>query len=88
MENVFDNLVITLCKFSTFIMKEASVDEENSGSGGLDVFFKTPEATAILFGENHKAQEALRVLFELVHKNGDILREVSLAHFFIYKKTV
>lgn len=37
----------------------------------------TPEAVALAFGENKKAQLATKTLFQLAHTNGDILREAG-----------
>ncbi|XP_030835951.1 Golgi-specific brefeldin A-resistance guanine nucleotide exchange factor 1 [Strongylocentrotus purpuratus] len=56
--DVFDNLVISLCKFTTLL---------NS--------LETPEATAIAFGSNMKAQVAAKTVFSLAHRHGDILAE-------------
>ncbi|XP_072165610.1 Golgi-specific brefeldin A-resistance guanine nucleotide exchange factor 1-like [Diadema setosum] len=56
--DVFDNLVISLCKFTTLL---------NS--------LETPEATAIAFGSNGKAQVAAKTVFSLAHRHGDILAE-------------
>jgi len=51
MSDVFDNLVISLCKFSTLL------------SANPDL------------GSNVKAQNACRMVFQLVHRHGGILRE-------------
>ncbi|CAD6200037.1 unnamed protein product, partial [Caenorhabditis auriculariae] len=80
MKEVFDNLVIHLCKFSTLTpMREGASDSmEIQRQRGLNerVFHhSSPEGVALAFGENHKAQLATRTLFELLHANGGILRE-------------
>ncbi|CAI5445758.1 unnamed protein product [Caenorhabditis angaria] len=83
MKEVFDNLCIHLCKFTTLTsMREGNgednleisrqrsmVDVNNAG------LIASPESIALGFGENHKAQLAVRTLFYLVHENGNILRE-------------
>ncbi|VDN33053.1 unnamed protein product [Gongylonema pulchrum] len=79
MSDVFDNLVIHLCKFSTLM----STTEGNTGQnlemqrGGVvqEDFCQTAEQIAIAFGENTKAQMAAKAMFQLVHAHGDILRE-------------
>ncbi|XP_076818522.1 Golgi-specific brefeldin A-resistance guanine nucleotide exchange factor 1-like isoform X2 [Clavelina lepadiformis] len=58
MSDVFDNLIVSLCKFTTL------------ANGG-----EAPEAAAIGFGVNGKAQLAARTAFHLAHRHGDILRE-------------
>lgn len=60
MSDVFDNLIINLCKFSTLL----------SGSS-----MENPEQLGVEFGENTKAQLAAKAMFQLVHSHGDILRE-------------
>ncbi len=59
MSDVFDNLIISLCKFSTLM---AAAGE-------------SPEHLPISFGENQKAHMAAKAMFQLVHNHGDILRE-------------
>ncbi|CAJ0942083.1 unnamed protein product, partial [Mesorhabditis belari] len=81
MSDVFDNLIIHLCKFSTLMPKSEGVGEETlelqrQRSAGSELSLQdTPEAIAIRFGENQKAHMAARAFFELVHNHGDILRE-------------
>lgn len=60
MSDVFDNLIINLCKFST-IASASSADN--------------PDQLGIAFGENTKAQLATKAMFQLIHHHGDILRE-------------
>lgn len=60
MSDVFDNLIINLCKFSTLL----------SGSS-----MEYPEHLGVEFGDNLKAQLAAKAMFQLVHSHGDILRE-------------
>jgi len=52
MSDVFDNLIISLCKFTTLI----------SGTGGD-------------LSTSPKSQSSCRLVFQLVHRHGDILRE-------------
>ncbi|CAG0916827.1 unnamed protein product [Notodromas monacha] len=68
MSDVFDNLTITLCKFTTLL----SSNEVSEITEGL---FLSPEAALITFGGNAKAHLALQTVFALAHKHGDILRE-------------
>ncbi|VDN26001.1 unnamed protein product [Gongylonema pulchrum] len=73
MSDVFDNLVIHLCKFSTLM----STTEGNTGQnlemqrGGVvqEDFCQTAEQIAIAFGENTKAQMAAKAMFQLGWKN-------------------
>lgn len=58
MSDVFDNLVISLCKFTTLL----TVNEP-------------PLQFVPLFGMNPKALMATRMVFTLVQKHGDILRD-------------
>lgn len=62
MSDVFDNLVISLCKFTTLLTSAAAA----SGN---------PGATASELGSSIKAQSACRSVFQLVHRHGGILRE-------------
>ncbi|WKY01718.1 hypothetical protein Q1695_015600 [Nippostrongylus brasiliensis] len=80
MKDVFDNLIIHLCKFSTL-----TANSEGHGDDNLEMQRQrnlnevTPgfqhERIALAFGENKKAQMATKTMFELVHASGDILRE-------------
>ncbi|KAK6059165.1 hypothetical protein COOONC_03206 [Cooperia oncophora] len=80
MKDVFDNLIIHLCKFSTL-----ASNSEGHGDDNLEMQRQrnlnevTPgvqhERIAVAFGENRKAQMATKTMFELVHASGDILRE-------------
>jgi hypothetical protein len=45
-------------------------------SNDRDHHWVQPEKLAVAFGENKKAQMAVRAMFELVHQYGDNLREV------------
>ncbi|CAB3401302.1 unnamed protein product [Caenorhabditis bovis] len=85
MKEVFDNLCIHLCKFTTLtsmheggaeenleLQRQRSLQDSNSGHNGNT---SSPEAVSLAFGENHKAQLATKTLFYLVHENGNILRE-------------
>lgn len=56
----FDAVVLTLCTFSTLLYYTGDVNEIT---------------TAVAFGQNPKAQEALKCVFSLVHDNGDCMRE-------------
>ncbi|CEF66676.1 Golgi-specific brefeldin A-resistance guanine nucleotide exchange factor 1 [Strongyloides ratti] len=81
MSDVFDNLIIHLCKFSTLLSPSTdSSDENTSGSGRTttikgSVVPETPENVTVAFAENMKAQLATKTMFQLVHIHGDILRE-------------
>ncbi|CAB03915.3 Golgi-specific brefeldin A-resistance guanine nucleotide exchange factor 1 homolog [Caenorhabditis elegans] len=81
MKEVFDNLCIHLCKFTTLTsMRDGGAgggaDEDvDLSAAALLSHSSSPEAVALAFGENHKAQLATRTLFYLVHENGNILRE-------------
>uniref|UniRef100_A0A8R1Y720 SEC7 domain-containing protein n=1 Tax=Onchocerca volvulus TaxID=6282 RepID=A0A8R1Y720_ONCVO len=79
MSDVFDNLIIHLCKFSTLMSTNEDNPEQNleiQQNGVLNENFnQSAEQIAIAFGENGKAQMAARVMFQLVHAHGDILRE-------------
>ena len=57
--DVFDNLVISLCKFTTLV---------NINAEG-------PEMVPYYFGCNAKAQLAAKTMFQLAHNQGDTLRE-------------
>lgn len=58
MSDVFDNLVISLCKFTTLLTVSDS-----------------PDQFIPIFGMNSKAMLATRMVFSLVQKHGDILRD-------------
>lgn len=60
MSDVFDNLVISLCKFTTLLTASASGN---------------PTPTSSELGSSIKAQSACRSVFQLVHRHGGILRE-------------
>ncbi|VDK26324.1 unnamed protein product [Anisakis simplex] len=80
MSDVFDNLIIHLCKFSTLMTSAEGGAEQNlemQRSGGLtEMTIQNAEQVSIAFGENNKAQMAAKAMFQLVHTHGDILREV------------
>ncbi|KFD71266.1 hypothetical protein M514_04892 [Trichuris suis] len=59
--DVFDNLIISLCKFSTLM-------SVGMGNESVDHFCAS-------FATNTKAQMAAKTMFHLVHNHGDILRE-------------
>ncbi|CAI4230553.1 unnamed protein product [Auanema sp. JU1783] len=78
MKDVFDNLIIHLCKFSSLSSRNEGTEEhlEVRKRSTLDHLPQnSPEIIAISYGTNKKAQEATRVIFELVHQHGDILKE-------------
>uniref|UniRef100_A0A1B0DDP3 Uncharacterized protein n=1 Tax=Phlebotomus papatasi TaxID=29031 RepID=A0A1B0DDP3_PHLPP len=56
----FDALVLTLCKFTTLINVPEDANEI---------------AASVAFGQNGKAQLALKCTFGLVHEHGDTMRE-------------
>ncbi|ROT77625.1 Golgi-specific brefeldin A-resistance guanine nucleotide exchange factor 1 [Penaeus vannamei] len=61
MSDVFDNLVVSLCKFTTLAASTASAE--------------APEHVTVAFGANKKAQLAAKTVFRLVTSHGDILRD-------------
>ncbi|KIH67943.1 Sec7 domain protein [Ancylostoma duodenale] len=80
MKDVFDNLVIHLCKFSTLTGSSEGHNDDNlemqrQRSLNENVPGYQHERISVAFGENRKAQMATRTMFQLVHANGDILRE-------------
>ncbi|ETN68200.1 hypothetical protein NECAME_15948, partial [Necator americanus] len=80
MKDVFDNLVIHLCKFSTLMGNSEGHGDDNleiqrQRSLNENVPSYQHERISVAFGENKKAQMATRTMFQLVHANGDILRE-------------
>ncbi|XP_058825554.1 Golgi-specific brefeldin A-resistance guanine nucleotide exchange factor 1 isoform X2 [Topomyia yanbarensis] len=56
----FDALVLTLCKFTTLLNPPVDVHEIT---------------TNVLFGQNVKAQLAMKTVFALIHDHGDCMRE-------------
>ncbi|TKR64527.1 hypothetical protein L596_025041 [Steinernema carpocapsae] len=81
MSDVFDNLVICLCKFSTLMgsgdnARDHMVNELHRSASMNDTsFLSMADGVAIAYGENNKAQMATKALFEQVHMHGDILRD-------------
>nr|CDP93601.1 BMA-GBF-1, isoform g [Brugia malayi] len=79
MSDVFDNLIIHLCKFSTLMATNEENPEQSLEIRQHGVLIEnsnqSAEQIAIAFGENTKAQMAARAMFQLVHAHGDILRE-------------
>lgn len=68
----FDALILTLCKFTTLVnnqQQQLQVDPNN------DIIVN------VLFGQNTKAQLAMKTLFHLVHEHGNCQRE-SWKHVF------
>ena len=61
MSDVFDNLVISLCKFTTLLSSEAAEE--------------SPYQYIPTFGMNSKGLMATKTVFSLVQKHGDILRD-------------
>ncbi|CAL4066490.1 unnamed protein product [Meganyctiphanes norvegica] len=59
MSDVFDNMIISLCKFTTLTATPT----------------ESPEQIVINFGANKKAQKAAKTVFQLVTTHGDILRD-------------
>lgn len=97
MTNVFDNLIIHLCKFSTlmtlpdgnqnfqfyesFLYRTESINgtmmaEQNSAL--TKSMSSSVEMIPLTFAEDLKAQMAIKIMFHLVHKHGDNLREVCI----------
>ena len=79
MSDVFDNLVISLCKFTTLLTAAAAASSPASAaavSSSVD-----PQSSAnllllpVVFGGNEKALAATRTVFSLVQRHGDILRD-------------
>uniref|UniRef100_H2ZA15 SEC7 domain-containing protein n=1 Tax=Ciona savignyi TaxID=51511 RepID=H2ZA15_CIOSA len=66
--NVFDNLIVSLCKF-TGLTSNGEVRAKHPN------FPQAPDMTTVIFGSNPKAQLAARTMFHLTHRHGDILRE-------------
>uniref|UniRef100_A0A146LBA7 Golgi-specific brefeldin A-resistance guanine nucleotide exchange factor 1 n=1 Tax=Lygus hesperus TaxID=30085 RepID=A0A146LBA7_LYGHE len=62
MSNDFDNLIVTLCKFTAL---HTYLDDKSD----------SPESLSIAFGENHKAKLAAKTVFNLAHRHGDIIRD-------------
>uniref|UniRef100_A0A915DUN0 SEC7 domain-containing protein n=1 Tax=Ditylenchus dipsaci TaxID=166011 RepID=A0A915DUN0_9BILA len=80
MTNVFDNLIIHLCKFSTLMTSSddtsnqlAENAEHENQSKNHNLY--SPEMMTITFAEDKKAQMAAKTMFHLVHTHGDNLRE-------------
>uniref|UniRef100_A0A182JR53 SEC7 domain-containing protein n=1 Tax=Anopheles christyi TaxID=43041 RepID=A0A182JR53_9DIPT len=57
----FDALVLTLCKFTTLLTPPPNDANEITAS--------------VMFGQNVKAQLAMRTVFGLIHEHGDCMRE-------------
>ncbi|GMS87930.1 hypothetical protein PENTCL1PPCAC_10105, partial [Pristionchus entomophagus] len=86
MSDVFDNLAIHLCKFSTLMTAAERAGDDSvelqrqraiaaAAASNDGVAANAPEMIACAFGENTKAHMATRTMFELVLAHGDILRE-------------
>ncbi|XP_019547969.3 Golgi-specific brefeldin A-resistance guanine nucleotide exchange factor 1 isoform X2 [Aedes albopictus] len=56
----FDALVLTLCKFTSLLNPPADVHEITAN---------------VMFGQNAKAQLAMKTVFALIHDHGDCMRE-------------
>ncbi|XP_062554082.1 Golgi-specific brefeldin A-resistance guanine nucleotide exchange factor 1 [Armigeres subalbatus] len=56
----FDALILTLCKFTSLLNPPADVHEITAN---------------VLFGQNSKAQLAMKTVFALIHDHGDCMRE-------------
>lgn len=84
MSNEFDNLTLSLCKF-TMLLNPVEVrisrlinlfsEIRLYLSLGQYSFLQNPESLTVSFGMNPKARLAARTVFSLVHDHGDILRE-------------
>uniref|UniRef100_A0A182R4X8 SEC7 domain-containing protein n=1 Tax=Anopheles funestus TaxID=62324 RepID=A0A182R4X8_ANOFN len=57
----FDALILTLCKFTTLLTPPSNDSNEITAS--------------VMFGQNVKAQLAMRTVFGLIHEHGDCMRE-------------
>ncbi|XP_052891953.1 Golgi-specific brefeldin A-resistance guanine nucleotide exchange factor 1 [Anopheles moucheti] len=57
----FDALILTLCKFTTLLTPPPNDANEITAS--------------VMFGQNVKAQLAMRTVFGLIHEHGDCMRE-------------
>ncbi|CAJ0968626.1 unnamed protein product [Ranitomeya imitator] len=80
LSDVFDNLIISLCKFTTLssedwrianvvpIFKKGSKSEPGN-------YRPAVENIPTVFGSNPKAHIAAKTVFHLAHRHGDILRE-------------
>eukprot|EP00211_Chloroparvula_japonica_P000578 CAMPEP_0119128316 /NCGR_PEP_ID=MMETSP1310-20130426/6523_1 /TAXON_ID=464262 /ORGANISM="Genus nov. species nov., Strain RCC2339" /LENGTH=1743 /DNA_ID=CAMNT_0007118647 /DNA_START=195 /DNA_END=5422 /DNA_ORIENTATION=- len=70
--DVFDNIVVTLCKFSSLLPTVGRASLYASAGGG---WLYTDHDAVISFADNRKAQAVCETLFELVNHHGHVLRE-------------
>ncbi|CAD5221044.1 unnamed protein product [Bursaphelenchus xylophilus] len=75
MTDVFDNLIIHLCKFSTLMSSiETRALNGDAESDYRKSLSDSPDQAVYAFGENFKAQLSTKLMFDLIHKHGDHLR--------------
>jgi brefeldin A-resistance guanine nucleotide exchange factor 1 len=84
MTDVFDNLIIHLCKFSTLMGSFDLTDSSNSkakdhqqldsGYSSKTSVSEHPDQAVYAFAQNYKAQISTQLMFQLIRKHGDNLR--------------
>uniref|UniRef100_A0A914YMM4 SEC7 domain-containing protein n=1 Tax=Panagrolaimus superbus TaxID=310955 RepID=A0A914YMM4_9BILA len=73
---VCDNLIIQLHKFASFIPGIEALHEKDDEAASQHILsYKNVEYAVCNFVENKKARLALSTMLELIHANGDFLRE-------------
>uniref|UniRef100_A0AC35FHM7 SEC7 domain-containing protein n=1 Tax=Panagrolaimus sp. PS1159 TaxID=55785 RepID=A0AC35FHM7_9BILA len=73
---VCDNLIIQLHKFASFIPGIEALHEKDDEAASQHILsYKNIEYAVCNFAENKKARLALSTMLELIHANGDFLRE-------------
>ena len=79
MSDVFDNIVISLCKFTALSAQhEVSLSltfKDMFRRLWIFLFSKSIDQISVNFGMNNKAQLACKTVFQLTHNHGDILRD-------------
>jgi brefeldin A-resistance guanine nucleotide exchange factor 1 len=81
MTDVFDNLIIHLCKFSSLMGASELTDNDNkpkdqpdSGYSSKSSASDQPDQAIYSFAQNYKAQISTHLMFQLIRKHGDNLR--------------
>lgn len=84
MTDVFDNLIIHLCKFSTLMGAFDLTDSSNNkpkdhqqgdtGYSSKSSTSENPDQAIYSFAQNYKAQISTQLMFQLIRKHGDNLR--------------
>jgi brefeldin A-resistance guanine nucleotide exchange factor 1 len=76
MSDVFDNIVIALCKFTALTSSSsASATSPSASSSSSQLDSNADSQLAVSFGMNNKAHIACKTVFQLTHSHGDILRD-------------